>query len=94
MGSASHQREEVYYRGHVQGVGFRYTTQRIAKGFDVTGFVHNLSDGRVQLVVEAERGEINRFLKEIESQLGDFITDAKSANLAPTGEFNRFSILH
>ena len=39
-----------WFEGHVQGVGFRYQTICVAKGFEVTGFVHNLVDGRVHLL--------------------------------------------
>jgi acylphosphatase len=42
---------QVFYEGHVQGVGFRFTVRHIAKGFDVTGWVRNLPDGRVELQV-------------------------------------------
>ena len=94
MGSTRYQRSEVYYSGHVQGVGFRYTTRQIAKGFNVTGFVRNLSDGRVCLVVEAEADEVKRFLTEINAQLGEYIRDVKVAELAASGEFTGFSIRH
>ena len=94
MGSTRHQRSEVHYSGHVQGVGFRYTTQHIARGFDVTGFVHNLSDGRVHLVVEAEPAEIARFMREIDDRLGEYIHDVTIAELAARGEFTSFSIRH
>ncbi len=92
MDSTRVQRSEVYYSGHVQGIGFRYTTQQIARSFAVTGFVRNLSDGRVCLVVEAEKGEITRFLKEIDGRLGEYIRDVKVAELASSGEFTGFSI--
>ena len=39
----------VLYEGHVQGVGFRFATKNIARGFDVVGTVRNLPDGRVEL---------------------------------------------
>ena len=42
----------VYYTGKVQGVGFRATAVDIAKDYPVTGWVKNLPDGRVQLLVE------------------------------------------
>ncbi|MCA9145214.1 MAG: acylphosphatase [Planctomycetales bacterium] len=94
MDSTTHQRSEVYYTGHVQGVGFRYTTQQIAQNFAVTGFVQNLADGRVLLVVEAEVTEAKRFLAEIERKLGEYIRDVRVAKLASSGGFNRFSIRH
>jgi acylphosphatase len=50
--SAALERRTVFYSGLVQGVGFRYTTQRIAQQHAFAGFVRNLPDGRVQLVAE------------------------------------------
>ena len=52
---------EVFFSGHVQGVGFRYTTKSVAMGFEITGIVRNLGDGRVQLVAEGERAELEAF---------------------------------
>lgn len=92
MGSTENRRKEVHYSGHVQGVGFRYTTQNIARDFDVTGFVQNLSDGQVLVVVEAEQSEAVRFLSKIREQLGEYIRDIKVADLDGSGEFNDFSI--
>jgi len=55
----------VFYEGKVQGVGFRWTTRKIAQGFDVTGLVKNLPDGRVELQVAGEPDEIKDFLQDI-----------------------------
>src|SRR5688572_25537300 len=49
--------KQVFYSGRVQGVGFRYTAKQLAAGFDVTGWVRNLPDGRVELLVIAEEAE-------------------------------------
>jgi len=54
---------KVYYEGHVQGVGFRWTVHDLAKGYEVTGTVRNLADGRVELV--AAGPETAAFLKAI-----------------------------
>src|ERR671937_3103287 len=53
---------QVFYEGHVQGVGFRFTVRHIAKGFDVTGWVRNLPDGRVELQVTGEEDEVRALL--------------------------------
>ncbi len=63
----------AHFSGHVQGVGFRYATKQLAKGFDVTGCVRNLADGRVELEAEGSEGECRRFLKEIENELDSYI---------------------
>jgi acylphosphatase len=51
----------IFYSGHVQGVGFRYSTKTVAVGFEVTGTVRNLPDGRVELIAEGERMELEAF---------------------------------
>jgi acylphosphatase len=56
---------QVFYEGNVQGVGFRWSVRHTAKGFDVTGWVRNLSDGRVELQVTGEEDEVRAFLDQI-----------------------------
>ena len=53
---------QVFYEGNVQGVGFRWSVRHIAKGFDVTGWVRNLADGRVELQINGEEAEVREFL--------------------------------
>jgi acylphosphatase len=55
----------VLFEGSVQGVGFRYTVRHLAKGFDVTGWVKNLRDGRVEMQVDGADDEVNAFLDAI-----------------------------
>ena len=86
------ERREVYYRGRVQGVGFRYTTRQIAAGFDVGGFVQNLPDGSVLLVVEGEAAELEALLAAIANQMGPYIHDVQVTMHAPRGEFESFEI--
>ena len=52
----------VFYEGYVQGVGFRWTTKRIAQGYEVCGWVRNLPDGRVEMQVSGEEEEVEAFL--------------------------------
>jgi acylphosphatase len=56
---------QVFYEGNVQGVGFRWTVRDAAKGFDVTGWVRNLQDGRVELQATGEEDEVRAFLDRI-----------------------------
>jgi acylphosphatase len=64
----------VFYSGRVQGVGFRYTVKAVAAGFEVTGTVRNLADGRVELVAEGAPEELAEFGRAIgESEVGRFI---------------------
>lgn len=65
--------EVVHFSGRVQGVGFRYQTLQVAKGFEVSGFVRNLPDGRVQLEVEGDFSEVEAFLQAVGEQLDGYI---------------------
>jgi acylphosphatase len=56
---------QVFYEGNVQGVGFRWSVRHAAKGFDLTGWVRNLRDGRVELQVTGEEDEVRAFLDRI-----------------------------
>ena len=85
-------RREVWYEGRVQGVGFRYTTRRIADRFQVTGFVKNLPDGRVWLVAEGAADEIERFLGAVQVELGRTIAATRRRGGAASDEFSDFGI--
>jgi acylphosphatase len=52
---------QVLYSGHVQGVGFRYAVRTLAAGYEVTGAVRNLADGRVELTAEGQKRELEAF---------------------------------
>jgi acylphosphatase len=51
--------------GRVQGVGFRYFAQEAAVRENLSGFVRNLGDGRVEAVVEGEDESVDRFERSI-----------------------------
>ena len=92
MTEDSAKRYEIYYQGTVQGVGFRYTTRRIAARFPVKGFVRNEPDGRVHLVVEGANGVIQGFLAAIQAELGHYILDAEDTIGPATGQYRTFDI--
>ncbi len=90
----SRQRLHILYSGRVQGVGFRHAVRRVATGFDVTGVVRNLPDGRVELVAEGARGEMEEFLKAIEdSEVGGLIRQAETIWAGAKNEFRGFEIV-
>ena len=65
--------KRVHYWGKVQGVGFRYTTQGLARQHPVTGYVKNLHDGQVELLVEGTEEEVTRFLNAVSGRMGGYI---------------------
>lgn len=87
-------RQHIYFSGHVQGVGFRWTTRRLANDYEVTGWVKNLPDGRVELLVEGEKAELKRFLSELRRRLGQHIRDENMETQEASGQFQSFEIRH
>ena len=86
-------RVHVYISGRVQGVFFRAETQRAAKGFNLTGWVRNLADGRVEALFEGEDKSVDKMLEWC--HIGP--PAARVENLIVTeepytGEFNDFTI--
>ncbi|MEY2526526.1 MAG: acylphosphatase [Verrucomicrobiota bacterium] len=84
---------QVFYEGNVQGVGFRWTVRNIAKGFEVTGWIRNLIDGRVEMQVNGEENEVRAFLQGIaESELSSHIRKQAETPLAAPAIARGFEI--
>ena len=88
------ERRVIEVEGTVQGVGFRYAVKALATGFEVVGTVCNVADGRVELVAEGQRAELEGFCDAIrESQVGSFIRGEHVVWGPPTGMLRGFGIL-
>jgi acylphosphatase len=83
---------EVWFSGHVQGVGFRYTTCALARRTGVGGYVRNLPDGRVHLVVEGDVDEVESLLAAVQDRLGPYIREKREDRRPATGQFRQFDI--
>ena len=70
-----HARYHALFSGHVQGVGFRYTAEGLARPLGLRGWVKNLADGRVELLAQGDRGAVERFLAALDSRLGRNIVE-------------------
>ena len=86
------QRVHVLFYGQVQGVGFRFTTERIANELGLVGFVRNLSDGRVEVICEGNVSILNDFLNEIKNAMSVYISDSLIEWDVARGEFSLFEI--
>jgi acylphosphatase len=85
----------IYYSGRVQGVGFRYTAKTVAMGFEVTGTVRNLLDGRVELVAEGTRDELEAYRRAVQdSEVGGFIRQEDVKWSEARGGLRGFEIGH
>jgi acylphosphatase len=83
---------EIYYSGDVQGVGFRATARAAAHDLGLPGYVTNLPDGRVKLVVEGSASELDLLEKSIADRMGDHISDTSRDVRPATGQFDKFEI--
>jgi len=84
---------QYFFDGRVQGVGFRYSTKRLATGFDVVGWVKNLPDGRVELQIMGDEEELDAFIAELHnSPLGHHIAEQEEFSLPPLEGVKGFTI--
>jgi acylphosphatase len=83
--------KRVRYFGRVQGVGFRYTVNGLAKGYAVAGHVRNLADGSVELVAEGAADQVQGLLAAIHRRMAGYIERDTITDEAPTG-FHSFHI--
>uniref|UniRef100_A0A7C4QHJ1 acylphosphatase n=1 Tax=Schlesneria paludicola TaxID=360056 RepID=A0A7C4QHJ1_9PLAN len=79
--------------GRVQGVGFRYTSARLAARFPVTGTVQNLPDGTVQLEVQGVPQDIAAYLASVQDHFAGNITHVETVSLPILPEEAGFSIV-
>ena len=85
-------RREVLFSGNVQGVGFRYTTCQVAADYPVGGFVRNLPDGRVQVIVEGPSSAVEQFIRRLTTRMDRYIARAESSEAPARGEFDQFGV--
>jgi acylphosphatase len=82
----------VIFRGRVQGIGFRFTAERLAVNLGVKGWVKNLANGDVELNIEAEKKDIEGFLDKIRSRFSNYIDDEQMSLTQASGIFSDFQI--
>ena len=96
MHSGTHEqhRRECRFSGRVQGVGFRYIVQNLAMQYNVAGYVRNLPDGRVELVMEGPDEEMDGLIEDVNRKMNGYIKGLDQTVANVTGEFEHFAIRH
>ncbi|WP_077610989.1 acylphosphatase [Clostridium sp. Marseille-P2415] len=84
-------RKHIYVSGRVQGVGFRFRTQYLARGFGLTGWVRNLDDGRVEMELQGPEEAMNLLFEHLRQDRFIVIDDFQ-AELIPTVEESGFRV--
>lgn len=85
-------RLHIYYSGSVQGVGFRFAAERSASALGLNGWAKNLSDGRVEAVLEGEEAALKGFIAKMSDIFKGYIKDEEVLWEKPSGEFTYFDI--
>ena len=84
----------IFYSGMVQGVGFRYTVERLASGLKLAGWVKNLSDGRVEILAEGTKEKIEQLCQQIEGHFQGYIREKKLDWIDEKIKFHEFKITY
>ena len=84
--------ETIFFTGHVQGVGFRYSVLQVAKEFEVAGFVGNLPDGRVQLEAEGRPDDVAAFVDAVQEKMHGYIRKMDRTGRQRPAQFSGFAI--
>jgi acylphosphatase len=82
----------ILYSGAVQGVGFRWTAAAALKHAPITGYVTNLPDGRVELLLEGTPEDTEDAARRVREALAHCIRGESRETTAATGEFTSFGI--
>ena len=84
--------KHIVFIGHVQGVGFRYTTHRIAKRYDLVGFVRNLPDGTVEALLQGPASDVEICLQDIKDSFGGYLRETRIDSVPPNLQHVDFQI--
>lgn len=90
--STALERRHSIYEGHVQGVGFRYTTRAVSRSFDVVGYVRNLPNGSVEVLAEGSGEQLDKFHQELEERMAGHVRHVAHDRRPATDEFANFDI--
>jgi len=86
--------KHVIFRGRVQGVGFRYTARQVAGQYRVTGFVRNLPDGTVEMLLQGDPTEIDNCITDVQSEFAGHIRDTQVEPAPYNPRYTDFRVAH
>lgn len=84
--------KHIIFSGRVQGVGFRFTAQRIALRCELTGYVKNLPNGSVEMLAQGHPDDVSDCLRDIGETFSGYIRDTQITDQPPDPTYNSFQI--
>lgn len=94
MNSTDTKSYNVIFSGVVQGVGFRFTAVNLANRHNISGWVMNLPDGRVELQAQGIKGDLNNFLDDLKEEFKDYIKSVDVKEVSNNNPGNGFAVKH
>ena len=82
--------KHIFFSGRVQGVGFRFTAQAIARRYDCAGYVRNTLDGRVEVLAQGDSEDVDDFVHDLQETFSIRETDIK--NVPIDAQYSGFNI--
>jgi len=84
--------KHIIFIGRVQGVGFRFTTYRIANLHQLFGFVRNVPDGTVEMLAQGQPEDIDNCINDIKESFTGYIRETKIEEMPPNTRYTDFKI--
>lgn len=85
-------RWHIFFSGRVQGVGFRYTSRQVAQRYDVGGWVKNLPNGSVEMIVEGPPEQLKKYVADVAESTHGHVADMQVTKSDATGAFSAMEI--
>jgi acylphosphatase len=86
--------KHIIFKGRVQGVGFRYSSHRIAGQYEMTGYVRNLPDGTVEMLAQGPLIQIDSCIDAIQDYFGGHVRDCQAVEVPVDLRYSDFKIAY
>ena len=84
--------KKITFSGRVQGVGFRFTAHNIAGRYGLFGYVRNLHNGSVEMLIQGSLADIDSCLDELNDEFKGYIAETEIEELSADTNLTSFKI--
>jgi len=82
--------KHIFFSGQVQGVGFRFTANSVARRYELTGFVRNTADGKVEILLQGEEEDIDDCIEDLQQTFT--VRNVQIEQVEPNSSYGDFRI--
>ena len=86
--------KHIIFVGQVQGVGFRFTALSAANRYRLTGFVRNLPDGSVEILIQGDSADADDCIRDIQDSFAGYIRETKIEDVPFSPRLKNFKITY